>query len=98
MFELNATHNPHRWYLDVERNLCAGPADRQFLFGGVGMAVSIQAMEQTSQRPVIWATAQYLSFARLGRLSISMWLFLLLDEWPHKPAFCCTSTIKNSTQ
>lgn len=68
MFELNATHNPHRWYLQVERDLCTGPADRQFLFGGVGMAASIQAMEQTCGRPVIWATAQYLSFARPGRI------------------------------
>jgi acyl-CoA thioesterase II len=68
MFDLKATHNPHRWYLKVERNLCTGPAHRQFLFGGIGMAASIHAMEQTCQRPVIWATAQYLSFALPGKM------------------------------
>jgi acyl-CoA thioesterase len=68
MFDLKATHNPHRWYLKVERNLCTGPEHRQFLFGGIGMAASIQAMEQTCGRPVIWATAQYLSFALPGRI------------------------------
>jgi len=68
MFDLKATHNPHRWYLKVERNLCTGPEHRQFLFGGIGMAASIQAMEQTCQRPVIWATAQYLSFALPGKV------------------------------
>ena len=34
------------------------------MFGGVGMAAAIGAMERTCQRPVIWATAQYLSYAR----------------------------------
>lgn len=75
MFELTATHNSHRWYLTVEKNLCAGPSDRQFLFGGVGMAASIQAMEQTCGRPVIWATAQYLSFARPGKIvDLDVWV------------------------
>lgn len=68
MFRLCATHNSHRWSLAVERNLCTGPSEKQFLFGGVGMAASIHAMEQTCGRPVIWATAQYLSFARPGTI------------------------------
>ncbi len=34
------------------------------MFGGVGMAAAITAMERTCGRPVIWATAQYLSYAR----------------------------------
>ena len=34
------------------------------MFGGVGMGASIAALERTCKRPVIWATAQYLSFAR----------------------------------
>jgi len=75
MFELSATHNSHRWYLNVERGLCTGPPDRQFLFGGVGLAASIHAMEQTCQRPVIWATAQYLSFARPGKIvDLDVWV------------------------
>jgi len=61
---LTATHNPNRWYLPLEDDLCVGPPGRSFMFGGVGMAAAIQAMERTCERPVIWATAQYLSFAR----------------------------------
>ncbi len=41
-----------------------GPRGRSFMFGGVGMAAAIAAMERTCARPVIWATAQYLSYAR----------------------------------
>ena len=75
MFDLKSTHNPHRWYLPVEKNLCVGPADRQFLFGGVGLAASIDAMEQTCKRPVVWATAQYLSFARPGQIvDLDVWV------------------------
>ena len=63
-FALTATHNPHRWYLPLTESLCVGPAGRNFMFGGVGLAAAIQAMERTCERPVIWATAQYLSYAR----------------------------------
>lgn len=34
------------------------------MFGGVGMGAAIAALERTRGRPVIWATAQYLSYAR----------------------------------
>jgi acyl-CoA thioesterase len=62
-FELRATHNRHRWHLPVELGLTVGPPGHKFLFGGVGLASAIRALEQTTGRPVIWATAQYLSFA-----------------------------------
>ena len=41
-----------------------GPPGNTFMFGGVGLAAAIGAMEGTCGRPVIWATAQYLSYAR----------------------------------
>jgi acyl-CoA thioesterase len=62
-FDLSATHNPHRWYLPLEERLCVGPPGRMFMFGGVGMAAAIQALERTCERPLAWATAQYLSHA-----------------------------------
>ena len=68
MFELQSTHNPHRWHLKLERNLCTGPAHRRFPFGGIGMAASVKAMEQTCRPPVILATAQYLSIAVPGKV------------------------------
>ena len=63
-FDLRATHNPHRWFLPLTPELCVGPPGRAFMFGGVGMAAAVAAMERTCQRPAIWATAQYLSYAR----------------------------------
>jgi acyl-CoA thioesterase len=58
---LQATHNPHRWVLPVRPAICT-PAD--FLFGGSGLAAAAEALEAATGRPLVWATAQYLSFAR----------------------------------
>jgi acyl-CoA thioesterase len=44
--------------------VCVGRPDDMFMFGGVGLASAIGAMERTCGRPVIWATAQYLSYAK----------------------------------
>jgi len=58
---LQPTHNPNRWFLPVVPGLSTG---HSFLFGGCGLAAAITAMESTTGRPLIWATAQYLSYAR----------------------------------
>jgi len=42
-----------------------------FLFGGCGLASALVALEEASARPTIWATAQYLSYARSARRSPS---------------------------
>lgn len=60
---LEPTHNPHRWFLPVAPGISTGHG---FLFGGSGLGAAIAAMEGTSERPVVWATAQYLSFAKTG--------------------------------
>lgn len=59
---LQATHNPHRWYLPLEKKLCTRES---FLFGGCGLAAAVTALETTTGRPLVWATAQYLSYARM---------------------------------
>ncbi|MEM5517926.1 acyl-CoA thioesterase domain-containing protein [Henriciella sp. AS95] len=64
--DLQSTHNPHRWFLPVEERYCVGPPGMKFLFGGVGLATAIAALERTTERPCIWATAQYLSYANPG--------------------------------
>ena len=38
------------------------------LFGGCGLGACIEVMEQTTGRPCIWATAQFLSYAMPGSL------------------------------
>jgi acyl-CoA thioesterase len=58
---LEATHNPHRWVLPIEPRVCTGG---NFLFGGCGLGAAIAALEGTTERPVVWAAAQYLSYAR----------------------------------
>jgi acyl-CoA thioesterase len=58
---LQATHNPNRWCLPVVPGIST---NGNFLFGGCGLGAAIAALEGTTGRPVIWATAQYLSYAR----------------------------------
>lgn len=57
---LEATHNPMRWMLPITPGISTG---HQFLFGGCGLGAAIAALEGSSGRPVVWATAQYLSYA-----------------------------------
>lgn len=56
----------HSYTLRVTEDLCVGPLGHVFLFGGAGLGAAVLALEQTFQRGLVWATAQYISFARLG--------------------------------
>lgn len=58
---LEPTHNPHRWILPVVPGISTGGS---FLFGGCALGAAIEAMERTTGRSVVWATAQYLSYAK----------------------------------
>jgi acyl-CoA thioesterase-2 len=58
---LQSTHNRYRWFLPVTAGVCTPGG---FLFGGCGLAAAIVALEGTTGRPLVWATAQYLSYAR----------------------------------
>lgn len=62
---LDSTHNPHRWILPVTPGISTG---HRFLFGGCGLGAAIAALEATTGRPVVWATAQYLSYAPVGEV------------------------------
>ncbi|MEH6556173.1 MAG: thioesterase family protein [Oceanicoccus sp.] len=57
---LNLGHpvDTHRWELPITADLTGG---RGSLFGGAGLAAGIVALEQATEKPVIWATGQYLS-------------------------------------
>jgi acyl-CoA thioesterase-2 len=55
------THNPFRWKLPVTEGIST---TGNFLFGGSGLGAAISAMEGTSGRECVWATAQYLSYAK----------------------------------
>ena len=60
-YGLRPTEDPNRWQLPVERRLCSGLGA---LFGGAALGACIEVLERVTGRPVVWATAQYLSFAR----------------------------------
>lgn len=62
---LEETHNPFRWKLPVTNGISTGGG---FLFGGCGLGAAISAMEGTSGRQCVWATAQYLSYAKPGEV------------------------------
>lgn len=62
---LEATHNRFRWKLPVTAGISTTGG---FLFGGSGLGAAISAMEGTSGRQCVWATAQYLSYAKPGEV------------------------------
>jgi acyl-CoA thioesterase II len=62
-FGLRRGDEPLRWSLDIGDHVVT---PNQFLFGGCGLGAALVALEATSERPVIWATAQYLSYAMVG--------------------------------
>jgi acyl-CoA thioesterase-2 len=62
---LQPTHNPSRWVLPVTDGIITGG---NFLFGGCGLGAAVAAMEAVCERPLVWATAQYLSFATTGEI------------------------------
>ena len=63
--DLQPSHNPFRWSLPVTDTLSTAGG---FLFGGCGLGAAISALEQTSGRECVWATCQYLSYAKPGEV------------------------------
>jgi acyl-CoA thioesterase len=60
------TDRPGHYRFTVPKNMCVGPPDRLFMFGGVGLASALSAVEHFTGRPTVWAAAQYISYARPG--------------------------------
>lgn len=55
-----------QWRLLITEGLCVGPKGNAFMFGGVGLAAAIAAAERATGREAVWASAQFLSYARVG--------------------------------
>ena len=60
-FGLEQTADPNVWRMPVVRSLISGTGA---LFGGCGLGAAVEVMERVTGRPCVWATAQFLSFAR----------------------------------
>lgn len=52
--------------LNIKQHLCVGPRDNAFMFGGIGLAAAVSAAEQATGRATVWASAQFISYARLN--------------------------------
>ncbi len=52
-----------RWRLEVTPQVST---PGKFLFGGCGLGAALVALEAAADRPTVWATAQYLSYAPTG--------------------------------
>jgi len=61
LFALTPAEEPLRWRLPIVSEICSGIGT---LFGGVGLGACIEALERGTGRPAVWATGQFLSFAR----------------------------------
>src|SRR6266480_1914129 len=60
-YGLEPTGETGRWSMPIVRGLVSGTGA---LFGGCGLGACIEVAEQVTGRPTIWATAQFLSYAR----------------------------------
>ncbi len=63
---LRRSGGPGQYGFLVEQGHCVGPNGAPFMFGGVGMAIGVSALEATFGRPVVWATCHYLGPAVPG--------------------------------
>lgn len=61
--DVSPTSDPNRWKLPVHPRSCNLSG---VLFGGAALGAGIEALQTVTQRPVAWATAQYLTFAPKG--------------------------------
>jgi hypothetical protein len=67
---IEPTDDPSRWLLPLRKEIMTAG---EFLYGGAGLAAGIAALEAATERPLVWATAQYFSFARMpGTLDITL--------------------------
>ena len=61
--ELRRGGQPRTWYLPITEDECSG-AGR--LFGGTGLGAAVRALEADADRPLVWATGQFISHASPG--------------------------------
>lgn len=57
---------PSRFTYKAPPIACVGPSQGQFLMGGVSMATHIDALQRFFDKPLLWATIQFLNPALLG--------------------------------
>jgi acyl-CoA thioesterase II len=72
MADINALIDPFpsgqhgKWHMTAHRNLCLGPPEGKHLSGGAALASAVAALEAETGRPLIQASAQFLSSPAAG--------------------------------
>ncbi|MCD2317215.1 thioesterase family protein [Sphingomonas sp. IC-11] len=64
--DVQPTPDPAVFRLEVTDQVCVGPPGNVFMFGGVGLGAATIAAERATGRSVIWSSAQFVSYARVG--------------------------------
>jgi len=58
MIPITPGDTPGHYRLTVTIPLCVGSPDTMFMFGGMGLASALAAVEAHTGRPTVWAAAQ----------------------------------------
>lgn len=58
---------PDRFRLTVTEQISVGPPDSLYLMGGVAMAAAVEALENVLDKPLRWATIQFVSSSPIGQ-------------------------------
>lgn len=66
LVELEQGDRADQFRFTIQPEHCVGPADGVFMFGGVGMATGIGALQGVCNKPLVWATNQYLASGHPG--------------------------------
>ena len=61
--QLEAGDEPNTYILPITSELCVGTPGNSFMFGGIGLGAAMVAAEQALGRQMVWACAQFLSYA-----------------------------------
>ncbi|WBH16211.1 acyl-CoA thioesterase [Sphingomonas radiodurans] len=64
--DVEGTPDPAAFRLAITNQVCVGPPGNVFMFGGVGLAAATIAAERVTGRNLVWASAQFVSYARIG--------------------------------
>lgn len=64
--DVEDTSDPSAFRLRITGAVCVGPPGNVFMFGGVGLAAATVAAERATGRNVVWSSAQFVSYARIG--------------------------------
>lgn len=62
---LSPTSDPHHWRVRVEDDVVTSAGA---LHGGCGFGAAVEAMAASSRRPLVWATAQFVTHAAAGSI------------------------------